>query len=124
MRAVRQPRHKSTAAFAQAGVLGGSGDIPGFGILKAGSYYLAKGNTPMAEQHTYAPAAVLDSETAEIFLEGGPNDIPRRLVVTREQVAEGKVKVPYLAGYEHFVRKITDDAEYLFSWSVRTKVAE
>ena len=60
----------------------------------------------------------------EVHLEGGPDSIPRKLVVTEEEVAYGKVKVPHLAGYEHFVRKITDDARFLFSWSTRTKIAE
>jgi hypothetical protein len=86
--------------------------------------YLVERKNPMAEHDLHNHSAVLDPGTTEVFLEGGPDDIPRRLVVTHEQVDDGKVKVPYLAGYEHFVRKITDDAAYLFSWSIRTKIAE
>lgn len=78
----------------------------------------------MAEHDVRTDSPGLGPNTAEVSLEGGPDGIPRRLVVTREQVAEGKVKVPYLAGYEHFVRKITDDARFLFSWTNRTNIAE
>ena len=78
----------------------------------------------MADQCQHIDNAVPDPSTTEVFLEGGPDSIPRRLFVTLEQVAEGKVKVPHLAGYEHFVRKVTEDAAYLFSWTTRTKIAE
>src|SRR4051794_14934430 len=76
--------------------------------------YWQKGTNPMTEHH----------RDTEVLLEGGPDDIPRRLFVTREQIADGKVKVPYLSGYEHFVRKITDDAANLFAWTTSTKIAE
>jgi hypothetical protein len=61
----------------------------------------------------------------EVILRGGPAGIPRRFEVTATDVAYGKIKVPYLAGYEHFER----DPEAvgrpeLFAWTRRTKIAE
>jgi uncharacterized protein DUF5988 len=85
---------------------------------------LTERKIPMAQPNVHTESTVLDPNTAEVFLEGGPEGIPRWLVVSREQLADGKVKVPYLAGYEHFVRTITDDARFLFSWSSRTEIAE
>ncbi|MEU4626362.1 DUF5988 family protein [Actinoplanes sp. NPDC023801] len=74
---------------------------------------------PLAEGPVLAPG------TTEVQLVGGPQSIPRRIVVPVEEAAYGKVKVPYLAGYEHFVRAVHDDeTSNLFSWSTRTKIAE
>lgn len=58
--------------------------------------------------------------TVEVQLKGGPNSIPRRLRVTATEIANGKIKVPYLAGYEHFEL----DGPNIFSWTTRTKFAE
>jgi hypothetical protein len=64
-------------------------------------------------------------DATEVDLEGGPNDIPRRFLATAAQLAYGKIKVPYLAGYEHFERVVSDSARPdLFSWTTRTKIAE
>lgn len=68
---------------------------------------------------------MISPDTVEVSLAGGPLGIPRRLVATAEQIAYGKIKVPYLAGYEHFERDLTDTAwPGLFSWTARTKIAE
>jgi hypothetical protein len=64
-------------------------------------------------------------DAVEVNLEGGPNDIPRRLFASAAEIAYGKIKVPYLAGYEHFERDPADGARSdLFSWTTRTKIAE
>ena len=62
-------------------------------------------------------------DTHEVSLDGGPTGIPRRFVVTAAEVAAGKIKVPYLAGYEHFERDPAI-AGRPFSWTRRTKIAE
>ena len=65
------------------------------------------------------------ADPVEVSLEGGPTDIPRRFVVTAAEAAYGKIKVPYLAGYEHFERDPAAGAEPdPFAWTRRTKIAE
>lgn len=79
----------------------------------------------MPEQNVIVTAgAVAPAGPVEVFLEGGPTNIPRSVMATAEEFAYGKVKVPYLAGYEHFVRTSQDDDRNSFSWSARTKIAE
>ena len=64
-------------------------------------------------------------DTVEVSLAGGPLGIPRRLFATADQIAYGKIKVPYLAGYEHFERDLAESGQPgLFSWTTRTKIAE
>ena len=64
-------------------------------------------------------------DPVEVSLEGGPTEIPRRFVVTAAEAAYGKVKVPYLAGYEHFEREAAaGDEPDPFAWTRRTKIAE
>ncbi|MCZ7373697.1 DUF5988 family protein [Micromonospora chokoriensis] len=70
------------------------------------------------------PAAAPTSEPVLVFLQGGPDGVPRTVVATVEQLVYGKIKVPYLAGYEHFERRVGDGAPLLFTWTGRTKIAE
>jgi hypothetical protein len=69
---------------------------------------------------------VLDAPcgSVEVFLQGGPDSIPRTMLATDDQLAYGKIKVPYLAGYEHFERRPGDGSPLLFAWTFRTKIAE
>ncbi len=67
-------------------------------------------------------------DTIRVALEGGPADIPSQMLLENSVLAEGKVKVPYLGGYEHFElvdghAPAADDVP-VFRWSMRTKVAE
>ncbi|GIF09467.1 DUF5988 family protein [Actinoplanes siamensis] len=65
------------------------------------------------------------ADAVEVSLEGGPTDIPRRFVVTAAELADGRIKVPYLAGYEHFERDpLAEGQPTPFAWTRRTKIAE
>ncbi|GAA0903753.1 hypothetical protein GCM10009557_79480 [Virgisporangium ochraceum] len=79
----------------------------------------------MAHEFSTCELTTRGPDTIEVNLEGGPNGIPRRFPATAAQLAYGKIKVPYLAGYEHFERVLSDNARPdLFSWTTRTKIAE
>lgn len=71
-----------------------------------------------------------------VSLQGGPDAIPRTVQVERSKLADGKLKIEHLGGYEHFER--TDSGhgtgdrapsgdtrlEEIFRWTLRTKIAE
>ncbi|MBQ0977983.1 DUF5988 family protein [Micromonospora zamorensis] len=78
----------------------------------------------MPQYLTLDPPALAPSEPVLVFLQGGPADIPRTVVASVEQLVYGKIKVPYLAGYEHFERRFGDGSPLLFTWTARTKIAE
>jgi hypothetical protein len=61
----------------------------------------------------------------EIFLEGGPVDIPRQWR-TDADAAPGHVRVPRLAGYEHFepTGRVDDREVAIYQWTYRTRIAE
>ncbi|GAA2709300.1 MULTISPECIES: DUF5988 family protein [Streptomyces] len=61
------------------------------------------------------------------FLEGGPDDLPSRIVPIVPPGIE--LKIPHRAGYEHFkvTPRHTDTAEgrlQVFEWFERTEIAE
>jgi Family of unknown function (DUF5988) len=60
----------------------------------------------------------------EVTLRGGPVGLPETVVVRAAQLHEPRLKIPFLAGYEHFVPagRAGDDA--VFVWCDRTKLAE
>jgi hypothetical protein len=63
----------------------------------------------------------------EVTLRGGPDGVPETVVVSAAQLREPRLKIPFLAGYEHFVPdqqngKAGDSA--VFVWCDRTKLAE
>jgi len=67
--------------------------------------------------------------TPNAILVGGPDTIPADQRIRYVPEPEVKVKVPWLAGYEHFVA--TDDRQLVegfelgvFAWSGCTKIAE
>lgn len=60
--------------------------------------------------------------TVEVELQGGPSGIPRRILATTTEIANGKIRVQYRAGYEHFECDGSDPD--VFSWTTRTKIAE
>lgn len=60
--------------------------------------------------------------TVEVVLEGGPVDLPRTLLVAPTAAAGDKIKVPRLAGYEHFEKPAGPGN--VFVWTTRTKIAE
>ncbi|GAB1819021.1 DUF5988 family protein [Herbidospora sp. RD11066] len=65
-------------------------------------------------------ASVLDG-LVDVILEGGPASCPRR---TRVEPHAGKVKIPNQGGYEHFERVESGHPEWIFRWTMRTKIAE
>jgi hypothetical protein len=64
----------------------------------------------------------------EVTLRGGPDGLPETVVVRAAQLREPRLKIPFLAGYEHFVPaprgsgRAGDNA--VFVWCDRTKLAE
>ncbi len=77
------------------------------------------------QEYSVKDKTVPGVDPLEVSLEGGPTDIPRRFVATAAELAYGKVKVPYLAGYEHFERDPQADGQpHPFAWTRRTKIAE
>jgi hypothetical protein len=71
------------------------------------------------------PAEPPDAE--EAFLEGGPASLPPNLRRVLIAPFTDVVKVPFLGGYEHFVRAepgVPDGTAAVFRWSGRTQVAE
>ncbi|TDC58988.1 hypothetical protein E1258_19605 [Micromonospora sp. KC207] len=62
----------------------------------------------------------------DALLRGGPATLPEKLRRQRVPGATDKIKVPYLAGYEHFERDgtVAPDGLVVFRWTGRTFVAE
>ncbi|MBO4163580.1 MULTISPECIES: DUF5988 family protein [Micromonospora] len=67
----------------------------------------------------------------DVVLEGGPVGLPATDRAHSAPVGTGRIKVPYLGGYEHFERSgdhdgLNDDASrvVVFQWTMRTKIAE
>ena len=62
----------------------------------------------------------------EVTLKGGPDGLPETVVVRVAQLRQARLKIPFRAGYEHFVPeqqgKAGDNA--VFVWCDRTKLAE
>lgn len=72
-------------------------------------------------------------ELVDVLLQGGPEAIPRTIQVKKSELADGKLKIEHLGGYEHFERATghnTDsdthdpDLKETFQWTLRTKIAE
>jgi uncharacterized protein DUF5988 len=71
-----------------------------------------------------------------VSLQGGPDAIPRTVQVERSKLADGKLKIEHLGGYEHFERAGSErdhpadgpdlgaGREETFQWTLRTKIAE
>jgi hypothetical protein len=62
-------------------------------------------------------------------LEGGPASLSDALRVQTVSAATEKIKIPHYGGYEHFERTgeyegTASSAHLLFSWTMRTEVAE
>lgn len=58
-------------------------------------------------------------------LEGGPADLPGALRVLGTLPDARTVKIPHRGGYEHFERAEDGaDGVQVFSWTMRTKIAE
>ncbi|KWV30974.1 DUF5988 family protein [Micromonospora rifamycinica] len=67
----------------------------------------------------------------DVVLEGGPVGLPAVDRARSALAGTGRIKVPYLGGYEHFERRgdhdgRADDASrvVVFHWTMRTKIAE
>lgn len=74
-------------------------------------------------------AAQGDAGDIEAVLEGGPFDLPTALRRRRTAPSQGKIKIVYRGGYEHFERVHGQDGTpgsrpVVFSWICRTKMAE
>ncbi|MEV4846026.1 DUF5988 family protein [Micromonospora matsumotoense] len=74
---------------------------------------------------------VRGDEHFEVVLEGGPVGLPATTRARSAPTGTGRIKVPYLGGYEHFERSgdhdgLNDDASQvvIFRWTMRTKIAE
>jgi hypothetical protein len=73
-----------------------------------------------------------DSLTAELVaavLLGGPANLPETERRQQVPVAESKIKIPHMGGYEHFHRQdegltAGPEAPLVFHWAMRTKIAE
>ncbi len=75
-------------------------------------------------------------ELINISLQGGPESIPRTVQVEKSTLADGKLKIEHLGGYEHFERAAADHdpdggmrvadrtLPEIFRWTLRTKIAE
>jgi hypothetical protein len=75
-------------------------------------------------------------ELISVSLQGGPDAIPRTVQVERSKLADGKLKIEHLGGYEHFERAEAEHARRasthgpdgdlgeIFEWTLRTKIAE
>jgi hypothetical protein len=71
-------------------------------------------------------------ELINVSLQGGPESIPRTVSVERSKLQDGKLKIEYLGGYEHFERAVSDGGRAdpdgappeIFRWTLRTKIAE
>ena len=66
------------------------------------------------------------TEPVNVYLEGGPDELPDRVVPLATPGAE--LKIPHLSGYEHFraTPRHTDTAEgplVTYEWFERTEVA-
>ncbi|MEU1889322.1 DUF5988 family protein [Micromonospora sp. WMMD987] len=63
----------------------------------------------------------------DAVLEGGPVGLPAVDRARSALAGTGRIKVPYLGGYEHFERRGDhDDASrvVVYHWTMRTKIAE
>ncbi|GAB3584124.1 hypothetical protein GCM10027445_59790 [Amycolatopsis endophytica] len=62
----------------------------------------------------------------QVQLTGGPAGIPAVLDIDSELLPDGRLKVPFAAGYEHFelIETETPGATPVFAWSTRTRIAE
>ena len=66
--------------------------------------------------------------TTDVLLEGGPVDIPHQWR-TEVDDTSGHIRIPRLAGYEHFeptgrVRTVEDREIAVYRWTYRTRIAE
>ncbi|MFJ6199910.1 DUF5988 family protein [Micromonospora sp. NPDC092111] len=73
---------------------------------------------------------VRGGDHVDVVLEGGPTGLPATARAQSAPAGTGRIKVPYLGGYEHFERSGDhdglDDASrvVVFRWTMRTKIAE
>lgn len=65
----------------------------------------------------------VDDSSADIQILGGPIEIPETLRVEADALADGKLKIAHLGGYEHF-ELVEDSQPQVFRWTMRTKIAE
>ncbi|HET6709860.1 DUF5988 family protein [Amycolatopsis sp.] len=66
--------------------------------------------------------------TVEVTLKGAPDGMPETVLVRRAELAADRLKIPYMAGYEHFIpleslSGVPEDGA-VFVWCDRTKFAE
>ncbi|MFD9893767.1 DUF5988 family protein [Amycolatopsis sp. NPDC059027] len=66
--------------------------------------------------------------SVDVRLEGGPDGVPDRMSVRFSEFSARYLKIPFRAGYEHFVLDLESpggcDEAPVFVWCDRTKVAE
>ncbi len=66
--------------------------------------------------------------TVKVTLKGAPDGMPETVLVRCAELSHARLKIPYRAGYEHFVpenslRGVPEDGA-VFVWCDRTKFAE
>jgi hypothetical protein len=66
--------------------------------------------------------------TVKVTLKGAPDGMPETVLVRFAELSHDRLKIPYRAGYEHFVpetttRGVPEDGA-VFVWCDRTKFAE
>ncbi len=57
-------------------------------------------------------------------LQGGPDDIPPSLRVIRTEMDAPVIKIERLGGYEHFHRSDEQTVPVVYTWLMRTRIAE
>lgn len=66
--------------------------------------------------------------SVEVTLVGGPEDIHGKLWLPEELGNAEKIRIRYLAGYEHYEQTCqsaaTGGADRVLTWTMRTKIAE
>jgi Family of unknown function (DUF5988) len=61
----------------------------------------------------------------EVVLEGGPADLAPMRRIEAANIADGKLKIERLGGYEHFEQIDSGRPDrVVFRWSARTRIAE
>jgi hypothetical protein len=59
-----------------------------------------------------------------VNLKGGPDGMPATVSIRLSELSSSRLKIPFKAGYEHFVLVGGTPEVPVFLWCDRTKVAE
>lgn len=62
--------------------------------------------------------------SVKVTLKGAPDGMPETVLVAAAELSQGRLKIPFRAGYEHFARDGAWETDEVFVWCDRTKIAE